>query len=611
VTILADNSVLFLFGVFGVRYKVNHNSNSSSDHNNNCCDDDWKVVPNIDVLDTPLGYVTYIDEHGQNIEYSLDEIIEQAMLIREQYCTTILNTAFDMEQFTDQKFAASTEVTNTAFSSFSQSPPSLIKSVLSNCVEEDMIDPSSNSVLVGRKFEFLQCDDDDGGDNLSPTSLFYSDQTHATSSSSSSLSLSPSTTIEINHLLQDYYEQWKKLSLKRKQRFYRFCGSLFVVFGFCVVSYFLVINLVSFGNNLSAVHVPSSADESMIVTKNSSRIQNDFDFFSTADRVVEDESHNFQKVTMKITDVEDFNKLKPSTKIHQQMVLQEQQLQGNNDDLLGKVEQVDFALVGALRYQVDSLAVSLEAEQSQRHKLEARIHELENELGSVRREHKYNNESQNNVTTSCVIAPTNEIDNEQRIEEVSHKEKRKHFSLFNKTRNKDQRIIGGTIQQTRIFVSSISTFAIQEVKFIGKATLRISETIFNQLKVFSDLSIVANSIQLAILKKDRKDFFLNKVDSILQSMSQLVNISKLVTERLGTELKNSNNKLLKHGLEGSDILWCQVKKKVDDVSFAGIGKLNRLNEPIHAISGFALFKLESIRKHVLTFYWEKPRHERL
>jgi len=425
------------------------------------------------------------------------------------------------------------------------------------------------------------------------------------------LSLSPSTTIEINHLLQDYYEQWKKLSLKRKQRFYRFCGSLFVVFGFCVVSYFLVINLVSFGNNLSAVHVPSSADESMKVTKNSSRIQNDFDFFSTADRVVEDESHNFQKVTMKITDVEDFNKLKPSTKIHQQMVLQEQQLQGNNDDLLGKVEQVDVALVGALRYQVDSLAVSLEAEQSQRHKLEARIHELENELGSVRREHKYSNESQNNVTTSCVIAPTNEIDNEQRIEEVSHKEKRKHFSLFNKTRNKDQRIIGGTIQQTRIFVSSISTFAIQEVKFIGKATLRISETIFNQLKLFSDLSIVANSIQFAILKKDRKDFLLNKVDSILQSMSQLVDISKLVTERLGTELKNSNNKLLKHGLEGSDILWCQVKKKVDDVSFAGIGKLNRLNEPIHAISGFALFKLESIRKHVLTFYWEKPRHERL
>jgi len=611
VTILANNSVLFLFGVFGVRYKINHNSNSSSDHNNNCCDDDWKVVPNIDVLETPLGYVTYIDEHGQNIEYSLDEIIEQAMLIREQYCTTILNTAFDMEQLAHQKLAASTEVTDTASSSFSQSPPSLIKSILSNCVEEDMIDPADHSVLVGRKFEFLQCDDDDG-DNLSPTSLFYSDQTHDTSSSS--VSLSPSTTIEINPLRQDYYEQWKLLSIKQKQQFYRFCRSLFVAFGFCVGSYFLIINLVthyhrsairniSLSSNLSAV--PSSADESMNVMKNSSRIQIDFDFFSITDPVVEDENHNFQKVTIETIDIADYNKIKHPTEIHQHMVLQEQQLQGNNDDLLRKVEQVDVALVGALRYQVDSLAVRLELEQSQRHKLEDIIHELENELGSIRREHKYR--------TSCVIAPTNEIDNEQRIEEVSHQGKKAYFAVFNKTREKDQRIIGENIQRKRMFVSRIGTFALQEVKFIGKATLHISEKIVNKVKVLNNLPIAAvsmQSIQFVILKGDWKERFLNKVGSIVQLMTQLVDISKLVTERLGMELQNSNNKFLKHGLEGSDTLWCQVKKNVDDVSLAGIGKLDRVNESIYTITDFALSKLESIRKHVLGFCRRKSRHER-
>ena len=85
VTISADHSVLLLFDTAGVRYRTNPFG-------------DFKVVPNVDDLDRPLGTVSYIDADANEKDYSLDEILEEALLVREQYCSTMISTAFGFQQ---------------------------------------------------------------------------------------------------------------------------------------------------------------------------------------------------------------------------------------------------------------------------------------------------------------------------------------------------------------------------------------------------------------------------------------------------------------------------------------------------------------------------------
>jgi hypothetical protein len=86
VTITADNSLMLLYDVAGVRYKTNPYST------------EWKVVPNVDELDRPLGHVSYIDEHANELEYSLDEVLEEALLVREHYASTMISTALGFER---------------------------------------------------------------------------------------------------------------------------------------------------------------------------------------------------------------------------------------------------------------------------------------------------------------------------------------------------------------------------------------------------------------------------------------------------------------------------------------------------------------------------------
>jgi hypothetical protein len=84
VTIAADNSVLLLFDTAGVRYRIFPNG-------------DWKVVPNVDELDRPLGTVSYIDAEANEKDYSLDDVLEEALLVREQYCSTMTSTALGFQ----------------------------------------------------------------------------------------------------------------------------------------------------------------------------------------------------------------------------------------------------------------------------------------------------------------------------------------------------------------------------------------------------------------------------------------------------------------------------------------------------------------------------------
>ena len=78
VEIKADRSLFLLHGVAGVQY-FNNNGNNIS-------------VPNVDDLDRPLGFISYIDEDANDKQYSLDEILEQALNVREQYCSGMMSS---------------------------------------------------------------------------------------------------------------------------------------------------------------------------------------------------------------------------------------------------------------------------------------------------------------------------------------------------------------------------------------------------------------------------------------------------------------------------------------------------------------------------------------
>mmetsp|Transcript_21247 Transcript_21247/g.50492 ORF Transcript_21247/g.50492 Transcript_21247/m.50492 type:complete len:574 (-) Transcript_21247:300-2021(-) len=77
----ADSKPILVFGTAGIRYPGEG------------AGDEWNHVTDVDVLDRPLGHVTYIDDRANEREYSLDEILEEALLVREQYCGTLTSTA--------------------------------------------------------------------------------------------------------------------------------------------------------------------------------------------------------------------------------------------------------------------------------------------------------------------------------------------------------------------------------------------------------------------------------------------------------------------------------------------------------------------------------------
>lgn len=101
----ADRKPFLLFGAAGIRYRTgtssgneNTNTNTSDAANNdNNNENDWHHFENVDALDRPLGHVTYIDSAANEKEYSLDEILEEAMLVREQYCGTLTSTALGLD----------------------------------------------------------------------------------------------------------------------------------------------------------------------------------------------------------------------------------------------------------------------------------------------------------------------------------------------------------------------------------------------------------------------------------------------------------------------------------------------------------------------------------
>ena len=523
---------------------------------------------------------------------------------------------------------------------------------------------------MGRKLDYLQYDDDDDDDDnvLSPASLLHSDrqaeeeeEEEASTSilsilaSSMSLSLSPSLTAVPNnqrlhrrdrltkHKQQRQRERQSLSSKQRKRRrFCRFC----LVFGSYVVLIFLATKLMTYYSS-NRVCGPMKVMKDLSLRY---RIDH-FNFFSIIDCAVEDECHDSQEVMVaEASSTYNNNNTKvPSTytsrQQQQQKSLQEQeQLQQNNVELATeRQEQVDVALVEELRHQVDSLAVRLEAEEDQRHKLEDIIHELESKLLSIRQEYENNkniDSQNNNATTSfdAVVVPMNEIDDNQQQQRIVEDATAHQKIRSNEYQQQQQPIkkkpeanltdyLDLTIMDEGTSSSKIKIQSMQNVLLNSAMTKKgpILPKVFKQMKKrFSPMlnivgkqfdkvvaAVPMQSAHFAMLKGDWKEEFSHKASIFVKSMPMFLNSTKLVTRRLGTELNKSTDKVLKHGLEGSEIIFYEVKKNVDDISLAGIEKLDRANESIHAISDFALSKLESIGKHtfVSANNWKKTRSQ--
>ncbi|OEU10597.1 hypothetical protein FRACYDRAFT_247139 [Fragilariopsis cylindrus CCMP1102] len=518
--------------------------------------------------------------------YSLDEIIEQSMVVREQYCRTILSTAFDLEQRERKLVQVTTPtpraINTSSLSSLSSPPPILVESSITSSTTPT----TKQHYLYNNRHRNRACLYSDNNDNDSDNN--------------------------------NNVEEEEGVVVGRNSN--RECGPMKVMKG------------------LSLRY----------------RIDH-FNFFSIIDCAVEDECHDSQEVMVAEASSaynNNNNTKVPSTYTTQQQLqksLQEQeqeqeQEQQNNDELATeRQEQVDVALVEELRHQVDSLAVRLEAEEDQRHKLEDIIHELESKLLSIRQEHENNNniDSQNNnATTSfdAVVVPINIIDDNQQQQRIvedatahqkirSNEYQQQQQPIKKKTDANLTDYLDLTIMDEGTSSSKIKIQSIQNVLLNSAMTKKgpILPKVFKQMKKrFSPMlnivgkqfdkvvaAVPMQSAHFAMLKGDWKEEFSHKASIFVKSMPMFLNSTKLVTRRLGTELNKSTDKVLKHGLEGSEIIFYEVKKSVDDVSLAGIKKLDRANESIHAISDFALSKLESIGKHtfVSANNWKKTRSQ--
>jgi len=383
--IKVDGSLLILEGKSDILYKINpksyswssNNNNKNNDNNKNntkCGDDDWNAVPNSSDLDTPLGYVTYLTDYGQKFIYSLDEIAEQASLIREQYCSSISNIAFDLEQHTYQKSittTASASSTSTcscpssSSSSNSQSPPSLEISISSHYLGEEVMDSSNTSM-----FEYL-------------LSQISSSQVHP-SDESSPPSLPSSRT---NHSRQDL-QKWRQW-LYNKLQLYRF----YIIRLFLVFMVILGIKLeTSYRcNDIQKVSSATSFAEKSMYDDDSMKIITDWSKLIVG--------YNSDFTTDSIA------------------------LDGSTQRL--SVEKQQSKEHSRLRLAVESLTVNLKSKEAERYKLESAIQGLRNELLSVRRDHEINDYWQNN-STNCVYGT-------HRTEETSHQTNKIQFAHLNKT----------------------------------------------------------------------------------------------------------------------------------------------------------------------------------
>ena len=86
--IIADGSILMLHGSSNVRHGTVIMGDDGQIHGY-----EWREFGDIDLRNEPLGRVMYIDSQGNDGEYWLDSVYEEALKIREVYCKSVFSAA--------------------------------------------------------------------------------------------------------------------------------------------------------------------------------------------------------------------------------------------------------------------------------------------------------------------------------------------------------------------------------------------------------------------------------------------------------------------------------------------------------------------------------------
>jgi len=414
IAISADNSSMLLYGSAGVRYKTDPSDVQCGN---------WTDVPDVGAMDFPLGYVNNETHNtwNHNIEYSLDEILEEAMLVREQYCSTILSAALEVEQDQLQAIAKTPSL------------PSLAKSIVSTPPRTNYYyDGSSNNIKVEgeqedmkcRKLDFLQC--------ISP-------------------SLMTKGSYETTSTQPRHSGSQQRQRKRRRRRFYRFCQRVIIIVGFYCCGIFLVANLSAvdyhrsstvvaellppsyktvFANNLVSWMFLNNVEEQhqhikgtngdekstkdFVPQDDSSRLFQIAEFFAATtinERIKSDCSASIEIMTDKSNSYK--RKLETT-----QMSLREQVEQNNglfkkNNSERTKIEKLQeekedaVTSVLKLRHEIESLTVDLEIEQGQRGKLEEIIREFEIQIMTLKQEKS----PMKHATDSCTLITSVEMIN--------------------------------------------------------------------------------------------------------------------------------------------------------------------------------------------------------
>lgn len=87
----ADRSVFTLMGQSDARHGRPSNSEESSPL-------EWNVFNNVEDMDRALGKVTHIDADGNERDYWLDSIYEEALTTRESYCMSLISASYVLKE---------------------------------------------------------------------------------------------------------------------------------------------------------------------------------------------------------------------------------------------------------------------------------------------------------------------------------------------------------------------------------------------------------------------------------------------------------------------------------------------------------------------------------
>jgi len=435
ITIVADNSLMLLHGAGGVRYKKDPN------------DPDWTDVPDVGALHDPLGYVNRHcrsnpggnDNRGA-LEYSLDEVVEEAMLVREQYCTSLLTAALNPQP------NRSLEMTPTK-----ASPPSLAKSVVSTPSRSNFYYDGSNSRSVQKyndeeedppvrkRLDFLEC--------LSPSVM------------SNTRTIETSRTSQLGGKSLE-----EKLRRKKRRKAYRFCQKVFIVVGFYCSGIFLVASLSGVDNErlvkIISVVFPSSYHDNLIdswflidttaeehpqdtegTNTESSTESNQLskrgfqivDFFSPNGNKNHAENGCSQSLALAVDESNIFKvKLEQAEQsleeeLRQNKALSEKyQLEQEHSETLLREKETAIALVQKVSHQAETLAMDLEHEQEHRRELEEKIMLLEKDIVDLRERDRVHHKilaavpSPSTVSNAVQVRVTNESVEHHVEQDASH-----------------------------------------------------------------------------------------------------------------------------------------------------------------------------------------------